>query len=131
MHMFLKKFCVLSCVVAGFLTPLAVGAQRLDDGRAPLVTIRFNQPNVYFDQQLTSAVTHVLQAKPDVMFDVVAFAPATGDPSIDRQWQGVAGRNTRNVVNAMTGLGITMDRMNVIGKSTAGLKFDETHIYVR
>lgn len=111
--------------------PLLAAAQSLGDGRSALVTIRFNQANVYFDQQLTSAITRVMQVKPDAVFDVVAFAPSSGNALADRQWQAIAGRNTKGVVNAMLGLGISMEQMNVIGKSTPGLKYDETRIYVR
>ena len=97
----------------------------------PLVVVRFNQPHVYFDQQLYGAIAKAVAIKPDVVFDVVSAAPATGDAATDKKWQAIAGHNTRAVINAMSGMGVPMERINVTGQSQAGLHYDETQVFVR
>lgn len=126
MTRFFRMITVVSLVIGAGMPAGAV-----DDGRVPLVTVRFNQARVYFDQQLYGAVAKAVSAKPEVMFDVVAYAPSTGNVEADKRWQSVSGRNTRAVVKAMTDMGVPMSRMNVVGQSQTGLKFDETRVYVR
>ncbi len=97
----------------------------------PLVVIRFNQPHVYYDQQLYGAIAKALAAKPDVMFDLVSAAPSTGNAELDQKWQATAGHNTRAVLNSMAQMGVPMERINVIGQSEPGLRYDETQVFVR
>jgi hypothetical protein len=97
----------------------------------PLVTIRFNQPRVYFDKQLYAAVSQAVAIKPDVTFDVVSLAPATGNPQIDVQWQQVASHNTQAVLAVMRNIGVPLSRVRVTGRSQAGLAHDETQLFVR
>ncbi len=99
-------------------------------GAQPLVTIRFNQPRVYFDQQLYSAIEKAVAVKPEVMFEVVSYAPVTGNAQTDKQWQAVAGRNTRSVIATMTQIGVPMERIRVTGVSQSGLRYDETQVFV-
>ena len=105
-------------------------AQRMEQV-PPLVVVRFNQPRVYFDKQLYSAISQAVAAKPDVMFDVVSYAPSTGNMRVDENWIRTASRNTQAVVRTMQTIGVPMERMSITGHAEAGLKFDETRIYVR
>ena len=98
---------------------------------AALVVIRFNQPRIYFDQQLYSAVEKAVAVKPDVMFDVVSNAPVTGDALRDQQWITTASRNTQAVVAALQKIGVPAERLRVTGQTKSGLRYDETHIFVR
>ena len=107
----------------------SVGRAAVDGGEA-LVVVRFNQPRVYFDQQLYSAISKAVAIKPEVTFEVVSYAPATGNPQADQRWQSIAGRNTKTVIAAMTNMGVPMERISVSGESQAGLRYDETHVFV-
>lgn len=98
---------------------------------APLLVVRFNQSRVYYDQQLYSAISQAVAVKPDVMFDIVSNAPLTGDASRDSDWVATASRNTQAVVATMQSIGVPMERMRITGQAKAGLRYDETHIYVR
>lgn len=97
----------------------------------PLVIIRFNQARVYYDQQLYKAISQAVAIKPDVMIDVVSFAPQTNDTSIDRQWQAAASTHTQQVVTTLQNIGVPMSRISVSGQRMAGIRSDETHIFVR
>ena len=107
----------------------SVGRATVDAGEA-LVVVRFNQPRVYFDQQLYSAISKAVAIKPEVTFEVVSYAPATGNAQADQRWQSIAGRNTKAVIAAMTNMGVPMERISVTGESQAGLRYDETHVFV-
>lgn len=100
------------------------------DAAQPLVIVRFNQQHVYYEQQLYSAISKAVAIKPEVMFEVVAYAPVTGDAATDQKWQAIAGHNTKAVIAAMTNMGVPMERISVTGESQAGLHYDETHVFV-
>ncbi len=116
-------------LAASVAMPIHAQAQSLDS--PALVIIRFNQPRVYFDQQLYSAISKAVAIKPEVMFDVVSYAPATGDGETDRKWQAIAGHNTQSVIAAMKDIGVPMSRINVTGMSQSGIRYDETQVFVR
>jgi hypothetical protein len=120
----------ISAVVLGLVLLAPVVSVAQAPSAQPLVTIRFNQPRVYFDQQLYSAIAKAVAIKPDVTFDVVSFAPSTGNAQTDAQWQAVAGHNTRAVIAVMNNIGVPMDRITVTGQSQSGLRFDETRVFV-
>lgn len=97
----------------------------------PLVIIRFNQSRVYYDQQLYKAISQAVAIKPDVMIDVVSYAPETNNTTIDRQWQTAASQHTQQVVATLNSIGVPSSRISVSGQSMAGIRYDETHVFVR
>ena len=113
--------------------PLAAQAQQMMEqpGAKPLVVIRFNQPHVYYDQQLYGGISQAVAVKPGVMFDVVSNAPFTGDSGRDAEWIKVASHNTQAVIASMQAMGVPMERMRVTGQQQAGLRYDETQIFAR
>ncbi len=125
----ISRFIAIVLLAASFVVPSISMAQ--NQGSQPLVVIRFNQPRVYFDQQLYGAISKALEIKPDLMLDVVSIAPSLGNEQADKKWQALAGRNTRTVIDAMKAMGVPADRMTVTGQSQSGLRYDETHVFVR
>ncbi len=115
-------------VLTSVSSPVAM-AEGAPIERVPLVVIRFNQPSVYFDQQLYGAIAKAIEVKPDVMFDVVAMAPASGDAVRDAHWVKVASHNAQRVVASMQHMGVPMERMRVIGRIQQGLRYDETQVF--
>ena len=123
-----SQFFGLALLAMVTIMPVATLAQT--QGLQPLVVIRFNQPRVYFDQQLYGAIAKALEIKPDLTLDVVSLAPSVGNAETDKKWQAVAGRNTRTVIDAMKEMGVPMNRINVTGQSQPGLRYDETQVFV-
>lgn len=97
----------------------------------PLVIIRFNQSRVYYDQQLYKAISQAVAIKPEVMIDVVSYAPETNDATVDRQWQAAASAHTQQVVTTLQSIGVPLSRISVSGQRLAGIRSDETHVFVR
>ena len=51
-------------------------------GRRPLVVVRFDRQDVPYQQALYSAVSKVLERRPNALFDLVAVAPAAGGAAL-------------------------------------------------
>ena len=124
-------YCILLALTLTFSGALPVLGHAASAAVEPLVIIRFNQQRVYFDQQLYSAISKAVTIKPEVTFEVVSYAPVTGNAVADKNWQSVAGHNTRAVITTMNGMGVPMDRINVTGQIQQGLRYDETHVFVK
>ena len=131
MHSFFRPiFVVLALFVVGF-GPMHAAAQSAAEASKPLVIIRFNQGRVYYDKQLFAAVSKAVAIKPEVIFNIISYAPVTGDPETDAKWQATASRDTQAVIASMQNMGIPMSRIQVTGQQDPSLKYDETHIFVR
>lgn len=128
---FLSTALALATLGFSAFSPLPAAAQVIDATVRPLVVIRFNQPRVYFDQQLYGALSQAVAIKPEVMFEVVSFAPTTGQNDRDAQWQQAASQHTQAVVASMQSMGIPLERIRVTGQLQTGLRYDETHVFVR
>ena len=96
-----------------------------------LVLIRFNQPNVEYEQQLSSAVSTALQRKPDTEFSVISVTPVSGEPSEIATQQELAARNAEGVKRALVQLGLAPSRITMGSTQTADAKTAEVHVYVR
>ncbi|MBN8542846.1 MAG: hypothetical protein J0M34_01120 [Alphaproteobacteria bacterium] len=97
----------------------------------PLVVIRFNQPRIYFEQQLYTAVSRAVGVKPTVMFDLVSYVPTTGQEKLDAQWQATARHNTQAILKSMTEMGVPSSRISTRAQPVRGGEYDEIHLFVR
>jgi len=111
-------------------TENASGAIAPTAGRL-LVLIRFNQPNVEYEQQLSAAVSTALQRKPDSEFSIVSVIPVSGEPSDLAKYQELAARNAEGVKRALVQLGLAPSRIVMGSTQTADAKTAEVHVYVR
>lgn len=126
-----RTFVLITLLFAAISS--AFGAETPTHSAPPLVTIRFNQPQVDFEQQLYDALAQAVAAKPDLMIDLVTRAPTSGGGTTvaDKQWQATAGRNTRTVIAAMERMGVPVQRISVTGQFAPSLSYDETQVFVR
>lgn len=121
-------FLALSLVGAPLLAPHIAQAQVIGEPSDALVVIRFNQPRVYFEQQLYGAIAKAVAVKPDVEFNLISYAPQAGD---SEEWREIASKNTQTVVKSMQNMGVPLSRIHVSGQIKSGIKYDETHVYVQ
>lgn len=96
-----------------------------------LVLIRYNQPNVEYEQQLSAAVGTVLQRKSDAEFTIIAVSPSNGAPATLARLQEEAARNSENVKRALVQLGLAPSRITVASTRTQDAEMAEVHVYVR
>lgn len=96
-----------------------------------LVVIRYNQPVVDYEQQLSHAVGTVLQRMPNAMFTVIAVAPQSGNSSDIAAQQETANRNAEGVKRTLVQLGLSPSRISMANSQSATAQTPEVHIYVR
>jgi hypothetical protein len=100
-------------------------------GRQPLMVIRFDRPNVAYEQALYSAVSRALDRRPGATFDVVAVAPAGGSAGTSALNTSNSKRNAETVVRSLTNMGLPPDRINLSATSSASARGNEVQVYVR
>ena len=96
-----------------------------DHFSTPLMVIRFNQPRVYYEQPLYNALNRAAQAKADVRFQIISYAPA--NPRL----QPLAENNFRRVLAIVERIGVPRSRIDLKREVDPALSYSEVHIYVR
>lgn len=103
----------------------------LAQAATPLMVIRFNQPQVYYEQQLYHAISKAVAIKPDLMIDILSYAPHTGSGSQNADWQRAAQKHARMLTDSLQQMGVPATRIHVAQQAQPGLRYDEAHIFVR
>jgi hypothetical protein len=96
-------------------------------GRRALVTIRFDRPDVAYEQELFSAVKEALDRRPGVAFDIVAVAP----PGQAQASAAAAEHNVESVVRSLGSMGLPPDRFRLSAATLADASGNEVRIYAR
>src|SRR4051812_41270139 len=97
----------------------------------PLVTIRFDRPNVNYEQALYQAARKALEIRPNAAFDVVGVAPASGAAAQVALNGDIARTNADRVVRSLLSMGLPADRVSTGQTSDANVQANEVRIYVR
>jgi len=116
---------------AGGGTGIAAGAPVPTAGKRPLVVIRFDRPDVPYQQALYNAVSRVLEQRPDAVFDLVAVAPTSGGEARVALDSNKARRHAENVLRALIEMGLPPARVAVAAKTSAQARSNEVHLYMR
>ncbi len=106
-------------------TPLAGSTDR------PLVVIRFDRPNVAYEDALYTAVKGALDRRPNAVFDVVAVAPTGGTPGTAALGETAARRNAEAVIRSLSQMGLPSDRVRISSLSSADAVSGEVRVFVR
>ena len=106
-------------------TPMDLAARR------PLVVIRFDRPDVEYQQALYTAVNRALERRPQAVFDLVAVAPARGSAAQAAASTTSARRNAENVLRSLNNMGLPASRVSMSAMSSADAQTSEVHLYVR
>ncbi|MHA1113335.1 MAG: hypothetical protein ACTSRY_02365 [Alphaproteobacteria bacterium] len=99
--------------------------------RSPLVVIRFDRPDVEYQQPLYNAISRALERRPTAMFDLVAVAPNRGTPARVALNSNTARRNAESVLRTLTDMGLPAGRVSLSAATSAEAQTNEIHIYVR
>lgn len=109
---------------------LASGAPTmLGSGQTPLVVIRFDRPNVDYQDALYTAVKAALDRAPGATFDVVAVTPASASAAGGSSTS--ARRNAEQVARVLTQMGLPSQRVVVSTASSASAGPGEVQVFVR
>ncbi|MEQ8371243.1 MAG: hypothetical protein RIE31_04505 [Alphaproteobacteria bacterium] len=100
-------------------------------GRQPLVVIRFDNPNVEYEQALFTAMSRAMERRPDAIFDLVAVSPAQGTTAQVTLNANAARRNAEAVLRSLGGMGLPADRVTLSALSSPNVQSNEVHVYIR
>jgi len=100
-------------------------------GGRPLVVIRFDRPNVNYEQALYQAASKALELRPNAAFDVVGVAPSGGTPAQVALNGDIARTNADRVVRSLLGMGLPAERVSSGQSNDPGIQASEVRIYVR
>ncbi len=106
-------------------------AAPLPAGGRPLVRIKFDNPNVDYEQALYVAVNEALERYPDASFDLVAVNPTQGNAAEVAIETTRARRNAEKVLRTLTQMGLPADRIAVSSDANAAARSSEVHLYIR
>jgi len=98
---------------------------------AALVTIRFDHPDVQYQQILYTALAQALQSRPGSGFDVVGVSPTRGTASAVQLAQTDARHHAQDVLRSMTEMGVPATRLNLSSATDPSLPSSEVRVYVR
>jgi hypothetical protein len=96
-----------------------------------LVLIRFNQPKVDYEQQLSQAVGTAIERRPNAEFSIVAVTPTTGDPTSLADQQQQAKSDADDVKRSLIQLGLTPARITMASAQSQSAQTPEVHVYIR
>ncbi len=100
-------------------------------GETPLVTIRFDKPNVNYEGALYTAIKGALDRRPGATFDVVAVAPSGPTPGSQALGATAARRNAESVVRSLANMGLPADRVRVTQTAGSTSQGGEVQVFVR
>lgn len=105
-------------------------ADELDEPR-PLVKIRFDRPDVNYEQPVYMAVNEALARYPQARFTLIAVHPANGNAAEVAIESTRARRNAERVLQTMTQMGLPADRIELSHNQSSEAETNEVHIYIR
>ncbi|MGH7034037.1 MAG: hypothetical protein ACREFL_09935, partial [Stellaceae bacterium] len=100
-------------------------------GERPLVVIRFDQPDVPYEQPLYTAISRALERKPGATFTVMAVAPNVGSPAQVAVNTNASRQNAENVLRALTNMGLPANRVSLSATMSPDIQTNEVRVFVR
>ena len=93
--------------------------------------IRFDRPDVPFQQAMYNAVSEVLDRRPGATFDLVAVSPGRGGAARVSLETNKARRNAENVMRSLVDMGLPPSRVAMSATTSDNATTNEVHLYVR
>ncbi|HEY0267089.1 MAG TPA: hypothetical protein VGC16_10075 [Rhizomicrobium sp.] len=115
----------------GGVTGAIGGGLQTASAGTPLVVVRFDHPDVDYQQILYAALNQALQNRPGASFQVVAVSPTRGTAASVQIAQSTARRHAQDVMRSMTDMGVPATRLNVASTTDPGTTVSEVRVFVR
>ena len=119
----------------GGSAPQAAGDNSSSGGvpgmRKPLVIIRFDRPNVNYDQPLYTAVSQALEKYPSAKFDLVAVSNLEGNAAQLALASAEARKNGELVLRSLQDMGLPLERIRLSAASSKSVLNSEVHLYLQ
>jgi len=115
----------------GVTAALGSGGLQAASAGTPLVVVKFDRPNVDYQQVLYAALNQALQNRPGANFQVVAVSPTRGTAASVQMAQSTARRHAQDVMRTMTDMGVPATRLNVASTTDPNATSSEVRVFVR
>ncbi len=112
------------------LGPTPQAAAALSSPR-PLVVVRFDRPDVDFQQAVYQSVSEAMEKYPSARFELVAVAPGAGNPARKAIESTRSRRNAEKVLRTLTEMGLAADRIDLSAMTNDNIQTNEVHLYIR
>ena len=112
-------------------SPIEQVAPATLDGPRALAKIKFDRPDVQFEQPIYMAVTEALKRYPDARFDLVAVNPSSGNAAEVAIESTRARRNAEKVLRTLTQMGLSPERIDISYNESATAASSEVHLFVK
>ena len=112
-------------------TPTEADIARANLPPAPLVTIRFDDPDFDYTSTLADAVQAAESRKPDVEFDVLTPIPTSASQAEQQRFARQGADDAQTVLNALGADGVHPDRVHLGYRADPGSPPREVLVYVR
>jgi hypothetical protein len=99
--------------------------------RRPLVSIRFDRPDIAYRQPLYEAVSSALDRNPGVAFELVGIAPARGEPADQARAASEARRQAEGVARALVEMGLPSERVTLSAATRRDVPATEVQVFIR
>ena len=99
--------------------------------RRPLVTIRFDRPDVAYRQPLYEAVSAALDRNPGITFELVGIAPARGEPADQARAASEARRQAEGVARSLVEMGLPSERLSLSAATSRDVAATEVQVFIR
>lgn len=123
------KFLLRTLLIVCFFGAVALSANATQD-RIALVTIRFNQQVVVYQDQLYNAVVEAVKLKPSVAFTVVGTAPTDNDPAKAQKLLENTQYYTQKVTDDLLKIGVNPAQVRSNVQTSPNVKDEEVKIFV-
>lgn len=97
----------------------------------PLVSIRFDRPDVAYRQPLYEAVSAALDRNPGVSFELIGIAPARGEPADQARAASEARRQAEGVARALVEMGLPSERVSLSAATRRDILATEVQLFLR
>lgn len=97
----------------------------------PLAKIRFDKPNVNYQQPVYNAIQDAMQRYPNARFELIAVHPTAGNAAQMAIESTRARRNAEDVLRTLTQMGVPMDKIDLSNSSSAEARTNEVHLFIR
>ncbi len=112
-------------------SPMTADAGGMPSGPRPLVKIRFDRPDVAYEQPVYMAVNEALSRYPNARFELVAVHPGSGNPAEVAIESTRSRRNAERVLRTLTQMGLPLDRIDLSYMPDQTASTSEVRLFIR
>lgn len=110
---------------------MPIPAPQQTAGNRPLAKIRFDKPNVDYEQPLYVAVQNAIAKYPNARFELIAVHPTSGNAAQVAIESTKARRNAEKVLRDLTQMGLSMNQIDLSYSPMPEARSSEVHLYIR